>query len=92
MTEVGPQRSEAGSTTDPIAPTEPAVGMCAERRLVTEEHETKPPSGVFFARHRTRSANNETTTTARHPELRDPRPDPTDDRSRKLARSLVEWH
>ena len=31
MTEVGPQRAEAGSTTDPIAPTEPAVGMRAGR-------------------------------------------------------------
>ena len=31
MTEVEPQRSEAGSTTDPIAPTEPAVGMRAGR-------------------------------------------------------------
>ena len=31
MTEVGPQRPEAGSTTDPIAPTEPAVGMRAGR-------------------------------------------------------------
>ena len=31
MTEVEPQRPEAGSTTDPIAPTEPAVGMRAGR-------------------------------------------------------------
>ena len=30
-TEVGPQRPEAGSTTDPITPTEPAVGMRAGR-------------------------------------------------------------
>ena len=31
MTEVEPQRPEAGGTTDPIAPTEPAVGMRAGR-------------------------------------------------------------
>ena len=42
---------------------------------------------------RPRSAtNNKTTTMTRHPELRDPRSDPSDDRSRKLTRSLVEWH
>ena len=31
MTEVEPQRPEAGSTKNPIAPTEPAVGMRAGR-------------------------------------------------------------
>ena len=29
---------------------------------------------------------------ALQPAVRDPRPGPSDDRSRKLARSLVEWH
>ena len=49
-------------------------------------------SVLLCATQRPRSANDKTTTMTRHPELRDPRSDPSDDRSRKLARSLVEWH
>ena len=96
MPEVEPQRPEAGSTTDPIAPTEPAVGMRTGRWLADSRPKNKKQSRrPFFvcAPHRTRSTNNETTTTARRPEpeLRGPRPDPSDGRrSRKLARSLVE--
>ena len=47
---------------------------------------------LLCATQRPRSANNKTTTMTRHSELRDPRSDPSDDRSRKLTRSLVEWH
>ena len=41
MTEVEPQRPEAGSTTDPIAPTELAVGMRA----------ADPDSNIFVRGH-----------------------------------------
>ena len=64
------------------------------RGEVTRDRRTRNKAAVrfFFAPHRTRRGNNKTPTTARHRELRDPRPGPSDDRSRKLARSLVEWH
>ena len=52
----------------------------------------RPVPVLLCATQRPRSANNKTTTMTRHPELRDLRSDPPDDRSRKLTRSLVEWH
>ena len=51
--------------------------------------EAGPRSGSFPA---TESANNEKTTTTRHFELRDPRPDSSDDPPLELAGSLVERH
>ena len=62
----------------------------------TAHRDRNPPNPrrpvLLCATQRPRSANDKTATMTRHPELRDPRPDPSDDRSRKLARSLVEWH
>ena len=61
----------------------------ANRDRSTQNHRRRV---LLSATQRPRSTNNETTTTTRHPELRDPRPDPSDDRSRELARSLFERH
>ena len=56
------------------------------------KHRKSPPSGASSHHQRPRCANNKTTTTARHPELRDPLPNLSDDRSRGIACSLFEWH
>ena len=92
MTEVEIRWPKAGCATRPIAQTGPATRMRAGTWLVAKTRKSTAGWG-FFAPHSNReSANNETTTTTRHPELRDPRPDPPDDRSRELARSLFERH
>ena len=56
------------------------------------KHRKSPPSDASSHHQRPRCANNKTTTTARHPELRDPLPNLSDDRSRGIACSLFEWH
>ena len=47
---------------------------------------------LLSATQRPRSTNNETTTTTRHPELRDPRSDSSEDKLRGVACSFIERH
>ena len=77
----GPQRTGRADQRD--------VRGDANRDQSTKNHRLPV---LLCATQRPRSTNNETTTTTRHPELRDPRPDPSDDRYRELARSLFERH
>ena len=94
MTEVEIRRPKAGCATRPIAQTGPAIGMRAGTWLVAKTRKSTAGWCFFAPRSNRESANNETTTTTRHPEpeLRDPRPDPSDDRPRELASSLFERH
>ena len=73
------------------------TGRADQRGARGDAHRDRNPQNprrpvLLCATQRPRSANNKTTTMTRHPELRDPRSDPSDDRSRELARSLVERH
>ena len=92
MAEVEIRRPKAGCATRPIAQTGPAIGMRADTWLVAKTRKSTAGRCFFAPRSNRESTNNEPTTTTRHPELRDPRPDPSDDRSRGLARSLFERH
>ena len=64
------------------------------RGEVTRDRNTKNSRRPVLLRttQRPRSANNETTTTTRHPDLRDPRPDSSEDRLRGVACSFIERH
>ena len=74
------------------------TGRADQRDARGDAHQDRNPPNprrpvLLCATQRPRSANNKTTTTmTRHPELRDPRSDPSDNRSRKVTRSLVEWY
>ena len=73
------------------------TGRADQRDARGDAHRDQNPPNprrpvLLCATQRPRSANNKTTTMTRHSELRDPRSDPSDGRSRKLTRSLVEWH
>ena len=80
-TQPSPRVSRPARTGEPTCRTTRSRDRSRRR---SGSRERKPPSD--------RGAKNKRTTMTRHPELRDPRSDPSDDRSRKLTRSLVEWH
>ena len=61
----------------------------ANRDPSTQNHRRRV---LLSATQRTRSTNNETTTTTRHPELRDPRSDSSEDKLRGVACSFIERH
>ena len=61
----------------------------ANRDRSTQNHRRRV---LLSATQRTRSTNNETTTTTRHPELRDPRSDSSEDKLRGVACSFIERH
>jgi hypothetical protein len=61
----------------------------ANRDRSTQNHRRRV---LLSATQRTRSTNNETTTTTRHPELRDPRSDSYEDKLRGVACSFIERH
>ena len=61
----------------------------ANRDRSTQNHRRRV---LLSATQRPRSTNNETTTTTRHPELRDPRSDSTEDKLRGVACSFIERH
>ena len=73
------------------------TGRADQRGARGDAHRDRNPQNprrpvLLCATQRPRSANNKTKTMTRHPELRDPRSDPSDDRYRELARSLFERH
>ena len=61
----------------------------ANRDRSTQNHRRRV---LLSATQRPRSTNNETTTTTRHPELRDPRSDSSEDKLRGVACSFIERH
>ena len=61
----------------------------ANRDRSTQNHRRRV---LLSATQRPRSTNNETTTTTRHPELRDPRSDSYEDKLRGVACSFIERH
>ena len=89
MTEVEIRRPKAGCATRPIAQTGPAIGMRAGTWLVAKTRKSTAGWCFFAPRSNREIANNETTTTTTHPELRDPGPiRPTIDLENWLARYL----